>query len=292
MINKDINKLVRSVLFVPCDRLKLMHKALSLSTDYIIYDLEDSVAPGKKDVARSDLISFIKSIDNNMIKPNIAVRINCPNTSKWGKDDATMLIESLPSIDTIVLPKVDDIASLNKIVNTYMNNKLIWAMIESAKGVVNCESIAANEQVEALVLGGNDLTKDLKAKFTKDRKHLLYSMSKCVTAARASNKLVLDGVYMDIANSDGLKLDCELGRDMGYDGKSLIHPDQIAITNDIFSPNMEEVNYAKRIIDEWNKATKDGKSVAVLDGKLIEYLHYHEASAVLKKAEHIKHKQS
>jgi citrate lyase beta subunit len=231
----------------------------------------------------NDLISFIKSLDNAVNIPNIAVRVNSYD-SQWGKDDA-MLISSLPSIDTIVLPKVDDLASLNNAINTSMNDKLIWAMIESSKGVHNCESIATNEQVEALVLGGNDLTKDLKAKFTLDRKHLWYSMSKCVVAARASNKIVIDGVYMDIKDSNGLKLDCELGRDMGFDGKSLIHPDQLAITNDIFSPSLAEISYAKRVIDEWNKATIAGKSVAVIDGKLIEYLHYHEATAVMKKAD-------
>jgi citrate lyase beta subunit len=164
------------------------------------------------------------------------------------------------------------------------NKKPIWAMIESCKGVINCETIATSEHIEAIVLGGNDLTKDMKAKFSQDRKHLRYSMSKCVTAARSAGKYVIDAVYMDIKNFEGLKVDCELGRDYGFDGKSLIHPDQIDICNNIFSPSQEELHYANKVIVAWNKAMEEGKSVAVLDGKLIEYLHVHEANAIIKTA--------
>ena len=230
-------------------------------------------------------MNFMKSIT---LKPRIAIRINCPISTEWGKEDAIQS-SSLPNIDAIIIPKVDNIQLLNEAIN-YTNNKPIWAMIETCKGVINCESIADHNSVECLVLGGNDLTKDMKAKFTKNRSHLLYSMSKTVLAARAANKLAIDAVYMDIKDTDGLQSDCELGRDFGFDGKSLIHPDQISITNQIYGVCEADIQYATKVIDTWNKAIAKGDSVAVLDNKLIEYLHFHEATAVLKKALVIKDK--
>jgi len=247
-------KLVRSCLFTPCDRIQVMKKSITLNTDYIIFDLEDSVSPNKKKDARLELINFIKSIEYNKTK-KMAIRINCPISSEWGKED---LIQTtiVPNIDAIVLPKVDNVNLLNDVIN--YTNKPIWAMIETCKAVKNCESIADHSSVEAIVLGGNDLTKDLKAKFSNNRNHLLYSMSKIVLAARAANKLAIDAVYMNIKDNDGLQSDCILGRDLGFDGKSLIHPDQISITNQMYSPSQEEIQYAIKVIDIWNKAMAKG----------------------------------
>ena len=149
---KQLQKVVRSVLFVPCDRIKVMEKSINLKTDYIIFDLEDSVSPMKKDDARRELCSFIEAIDKKKIKPNIAVRINCCHTTPWGKDDANA-ISSLP-IDAIVIPKVDSLDSLNQTMKNFNSTKPIWPMIETCKGVTNCEFIAAAEHVEAIVLGG------------------------------------------------------------------------------------------------------------------------------------------
>jgi len=178
-MKQQVQKIVRSVLFAPSDRLKVMEKSINLQTDVVIFDLEDSVNPLKKDDARRELCSFIEAIDKKKIRPSIAVRINCCHTTPWGKDDAS-IISSLP-IDAIVIPKVDSLDSLNQTMNNFKeNNKPIWAMIESCKGVINCETIAASEHVESIVLGGNDLTKDMKAKFSQDRKHLRYSMSRYI----------------------------------------------------------------------------------------------------------------
>lgn len=286
-------KLLRSVLFAPSDRLKVLEKSLTLDADVVIFDLEDSVAPTKKDKARNDLYKFIEStVDKTTkVKMQLAVRINCPLTTSWGKDDLNMM-SKLPFVDAIVLPKVSDVSSLNKTINILGTKPfIIWAMIESCQGLINCDSISSHDYVEALILGGNDLTKDMKAKFMKDRKHLYHAMSKTVTASRAANKYVIDAVYMDIKDNDGLRKDCELGRDFGFDGKSLIHPDQISITNSVFSPSTEELQYAKRVVEVWKEAVAAGQSVALLDGKLIEYLHVHEANALIATASIINSKR-
>ena len=291
-----MQRLMRSVLFVPCDRIKMMEKALKLPTDVVIFDLEDSVAPDKKVNALNDLTSFI--VQHNLAakqnyrntKAQVAVRINCPHSSKWGKDDAHKIAQL--GVDIIVLPKVADIAALDA-TTTMIEDSLnfeklksggidLWVMIESAKGVANAVNIAAQSSVKGLILGCNDLTKDLKAKTTRDRKPLQYSMSQCVIAARSYDKLVIDGVYMDIADKEGLEADAKLGREFGFDGKSLIHPDQVVIVNSVFSPSQEELIYAKRVVAAWAEAAANGQSVAVLDGKLIEYLHVHEASALIR----------
>jgi citrate lyase beta subunit len=157
-------------------------------------------------------------------------------------------------------------------------------MIETAKGVINVESIANSDHVKALVFGMNDLTKDLGARFVPNRTPLLYSMSKCIVAARAYDKMIIDGVFMDINDNKGLLEDCIRGRELGFDGKSLIHPDQIETSNSVFSPSIEEINDSKRIIESYNDAISQGKSLAVLDGKLIEYLHVIIAQDIINKS--------
>lgn len=159
--------------------------------------------------------------------------------------------------------------------------------LETAQGIQNVDDISSSPEVAAIVFGSNDLMKDLQARSTASRLPLLYSMSKCIVAARSSKKIVLDGVYMDINDEGGLKEDCLRGKDLGFDGKTLIHPNQIKIANEIFSPSPDDIKLAKRIISTYNEAIKAGKSLGVLDGKLIEALHVDQARKTIEKHESI-----
>lgn len=157
----------------------------------------------------------------------------------------------------------------------------IWAMVETALGVINAEAIASSPSVTALVFGSNDLTKELKAKHTLTREPLLYAMSKTINAARAYNKYVIDGVHLDIQDNDGLRMSCVQGRNLGFDGKSLIHPSQVEITNECFSPSEAEILLAKRIVTAYDEAMASGKGVCTVDGKMVEYLHVCNAHYIL-----------
>jgi len=285
-------RLLRSVLFAPTDKWKTMEKAASMEVDAIVYDLEDSVAIEKKEVARTHLREFLQNAfyigqnSNSMLRhPYVTVRVNCPLTTIHGWDDVAMInsLSNFHVVKAVVLPKVRDVASLTAVLSSLTRPLPIWAMIETAQGVVNVEPISLCGSVEAVVFGSNDFTKDIKAKCIEfGRLPLYYSMSKCVVAARAADKAVIDGVFMDLNDLEGFKRDCLLGKSFGFDGKSLIHPNQILLANSVFSPSLEEVNYARRVISAYAKAREDGKSLAVLDGKLIEYLHVQEATATIR----------
>lgn len=211
---------------------------------YISYIIYTRIESRLNIIQFFDTLHIHNKVSSNKL-PYCAIRINCPHSSIYGKDDIDM-IKNLKGLDVLVLPKVDDYESLNETVSLIAKPISLWAMIETSLGVINVEKIAAHKSVGAIVFGCNDLTKDIKAKFNSNRNHLHYSMSKCIIAARAAKKLVFDGVYMDITDKDGLISDCITGKSFGFDGKSLIHPNQIDITNEYFSPSMEDVEYARR----------------------------------------------
>jgi citrate lyase beta subunit len=291
------SRLLRSALFCPADKLKVLQKTASLKADVFIYDLEDAVHSSSKITARDTLVTYLNDRNAeatlvNQYKPLLVARVNCPITTPWGRDDL-LRVSQLNNIDAILLPKVESINTINTcddIIQNHIDNPKkipIWAMIETAKGVLKSEFIAEHESIQCLVFGSNDLTKDIKAKNVNSYP-LLFSMSKCVLAARAAKKFVIDGVYMNIKNSNGLKESCVHGKNLGFDGKSIIHPDQIGTTNEIFSPSDDEINYATSVISAWNQARADGKSLTVLDGKLIEELHVEEARDIIEYAQSVK----
>ena len=262
---------------------------MSLDADAIVYDLEDAVAVEKKEEARANLSSFLQKLYDTRTTeqpiPYITVRVNCPITTSYGRDDMVAInrLSNLEVIKAVVLPKVSSAVTLGEVITTFTKPLPIWAMIETSQGVINVEEISQCGSVDAVVLGINDLTKDIKARFTnQSRIPLYYSMSKCIVAARAASKAVIDGVYMNINDSEGFKADCILGKSFGFDGKSLIHPNQILLANSIFSPSLEEVEYARRVVAAYEKAREEGKSLAVLDNKLIEHLHVIEAIATIR----------
>lgn len=279
-----MNNIVRSVLFTPCNKLNVLEKVISLRPDAIIFDLEDAVGPNEKEIARINLSSFLTN-RRREIQSTVTIRVNCLKSTPWGYNDIRM-IQNLPKFccDAVVLPKVDDINTLNQFNSNI--SKPIWCMIETSTGVKNVDSISSHPSVQAIVFGSNDLSKDLNLNLSiTSRLPLLYSMQKCIIAARSSKKMVIDGVYMNIKDLVGFRNDCVYGRELGFDGKTLIHPSQINDANEVFSPSQEEIEHAKRVIEAFNHGNN---GVAVLDGKLIESLHVEQAQNVLKFMDKIK----
>ena len=292
-----MRKILRSVLFTPAELRKSFDKCISGPSDCVIFDLEDSVHPDKKSLARSTILDYLSSrttsSNDSRKQKTIVVRINCPWTTPWGRSDIDMIKDLLlktnsnansQNIDALVLPKVGDLQNINSLTSLLMEKNIqlpVWAMIETAKGVMNVDEIASSAHVETLVFGLNDLTKDLKSKHVANRQPLLYSMSKVILAARAYQKYVIDGVHLDVNDSEGLRDTCIQGRDLGFDGKSLIHPNQIEITNKYFSPSQEEIYHAKKVVNAYEDAVLHGKSICVVNGKLVEKLHVDQAREIL-----------
>lgn len=285
--------MLRSALFCPANNRKILNKTASLRPDAFIYDLEDAVTASAKITARDTLIEFLSS--NPLPQPEasratVAVRVNCPLTTDWGEDDIAKF-SGQAIVNTLVLPKVETTKSINTaiaIINENRNPEYsainIWAMIETARGVLNAEIICDHTLVEAIVFGSNDLTKDLKAVHMADRSPLLFSMSKCVLAARASGKHVIDGVFNDFKDEVSFRESCIMGRNMGFDGRSLIHPSQINPANMAYSPSKRDIEEAKETVSAWAAALSEGKSLAVVRGKLVEELHFLEAQDLLDRA--------
>lgn len=188
-------------------------------------------------------------------------------------------------MSAILLPKVESCKSIevvsSLIYESHGSHIPLWAMIETPRGVLNAPSIAEHNDIKCLVFGSNDLTKDIKAKHTPQREPLLYAMSHCILAARCADKLVIDGVHSNFLDMEGFRNSCFQGRNLGFDGKSLIHPSQINLTNELYSPSIEEIEFAGKVVKAW----KEGTGVIKVEGKMIELLHYHEALDVLRFAE-------
>jgi citrate lyase subunit beta/citryl-CoA lyase len=279
--------LLRSVLFCAADKPRQIAKAFSLGADCIVVDLEDAVSPSKKVEGRENIRDLLSSRQETT---RAAVRINCPLTTSYGTDD--LLALKGMNLDALLLPKVNCINSLNHILNKIEQCGIredipMWAMIETAKGVVNVDSIANSDRVQALIFGSNDLSKDLRSAQTSDRAPLLYSMSRVICAARAFDKRVVDGVHMNLNDAVGLESSCIQGKQLGFDGKSLIHPSQVAAANRCFAPSLEDVQRAKEIVAAYTAASLKGEGVCLLDGILIERLHVDEAEETLRVHEEI-----
>jgi citrate lyase beta subunit len=187
----------------------------------------------------------------------------------------------MKNIDALLLPKVEsdhEVESISKMIHSTIGSHIpLWAMIETPKGVLNAASIAGHPQIGCLVFGSNDLTKEIRAKHTPQREPLLYSMSHCILAARASKKFVLDGVHTNLQDMEEFKTTCLQGRNLGFDGKTLIHPSQIDIVNEMFSPSNQDIEFALKVVKAW----KNGGGIVKVEGKMIELLHYEEAREVL-----------
>jgi len=274
----------RSVLYIPGSKDRALDKARTLSCDAIIFDLEDAVSPEAKAEARETLASALK--EGGYRKRSKIVRINAL-TTEWGLEDVRALRDA--GADAILLPKVNTPSDVDNLADMLGPDMPIWVMMETPVSVFNAREIAAHAQVAGLVAGTNDLTKDLGCRTRADRLPLMTSLQMIVMAARAARGVVaIDGVYNRFRDGDGLKAECEQGRDLGFDGKTLIHPAQIDVTNTAFAPTQSEIDLAQRQIAAFEESHAAGQGVAVVDGQIVENLHIVAAQRVLAKAEAIK----
>ena len=278
---QDIPRPFRSVLYIPGANQRALEKAATLPCDAIIFDLEDAVAPEEKPRARALVAEMLRTTDfGNRAR---IVRINALDTA-WGREDCLSLI-GVP-LDAILVPKVSRPAHVEAVA-TLMPDVPLWAMMETAVVAWHAADIAAHPRIEGFVVGTNDLAKDIGARYRPDREPLLTAISLCLLAGKAYGRIVIDGVYNAFKDDEGLRAECNQGRDMGFDGKTLIHPAQLAITNEVFAPSDTEVDLARRQIDAYHQAEAEGRGVAVVDGKIVEKLHVVAAERTLAKAEAI-----
>ncbi|MEN8917584.1 MAG: CoA ester lyase [Octadecabacter sp.] len=267
----------RSALYIPGSRPRALDKARGLPVDVILFDLEDAVTPDEKITARTTLADELgKGGYGDRLK---VVRINGLDT-EWGHDDAKAA--DAMDCDAVLLPKVNSAADVDAL--AALTGKPIWAMMETPLGILNALDIAAHPKIEGFVMGTNDLAKDLN---TRTRDAMVTSLQMCLLAARAHGVVAIDGVFNAFKDEDGLKVECEQGRDFGFDGKTLIHPAQVAAANAAFAPTAAEIDLATRQIAAFAEAEAAGQGVAVVDGKIVENLHIVTARATLAKADAI-----
>ena len=277
----------RSVLFMPGANTRALEKAKSLPADSLILDLEDAVAPDAKAQARENIRTALATGFGHR---EAVVRINGLNT-QWGLDDLKAFADT--KADAILLPKVESASQIQKVASLLKqfnpaNTMKIWAMIETPLAIFHLPEIASSHpMLEALVLGTSDLVKDLHARHTPSRVETQTALSLSVLAARAHQLCVLDGVHLALEDEEGLKQSCVQGRDMGFDGKTLIHPSQIAFANEIFGPSSEEIEEAKQRINAYDAAISSGAGIVLLNGKLVEELHIQDAKRILALADAI-----
>jgi citrate lyase beta subunit len=274
----------RSVLYMPGSRPRALDKARSLPADALILDLEDAVAPAEKPRARELVAEAVEAGGYGARK--LIVRINGLDT-EWGEADLARACAAGP--DAILLPKVEraaDVARAAALVERHGAGRCrIWAMMETPRGVLNAAAVAgAHPRLQGFVLGTNDLAKDLGAAHTPERLPLIASLGLCLLAARAEGLVCVDGVHNALHDADGLRAACIQGRDMGFDGKTLIHPDQIAIANEVFAPAPDDLARATAQVEAFEAAEARGEGVAVVNGRIVENLHVAAARRLLARA--------
>ncbi|MDU8911855.1 CoA ester lyase [Aestuariicoccus sp. MJ-SS9] len=271
----------RSVLYIPGSRERALDKARGLPVDAIIFDLEDAVTVAEKPAARATLKAALGQ--GGYGHRTRIVRINGLDT-EWGAEDARAA--AAMDCDAILLPKVESPAQLDALAEIADDTPL-WAMMETPLGMLNAAAIAAHPRLAGMVMGTNDLAKELQTRFRADRLPMMAGLGLCLLAAKAHGVVIVDGVYNAFKDDDGLRAECEQGRDMGFDGKTLIHPAQVDIANTAFAPSEAEVDLARRQIAAFETAEAEGQGVAVVDGKIVENLHVATAREILAKSEAI-----
>lgn len=272
----------RSALFMPASNARALAKARTLAADVIIMDLEDAVAPDMKEMARDQAVAAVKQ--GGYGKRELVIRANGAGT-RWRMRDLQAIAGS--GADAALLPKVESAAEIQEAERVLTDagapaDLAIWCMIESPRGVLAVSEIAAaSPRLGALVMGTSDLTKDLGARHTPKREPMMTSLGLCLLAARAFNLAILDGVHLDLADDAGLAEVCRQGAEMGFDGKTLIHPKTLDAANRAFGPSAEDVAWSRRVVQVHAEAEAEGAGVVLLDGQLIENLHVEEARRVL-----------
>ena len=273
---------LRSVLYIPGANERALEKAAGLDADALILDLEDAVAPAAKAEARSRVSGLVSS--RFYAGRTVTIRVNGIGT-EWHDADLREAGRAGPA--GVVVPKVDsaaDILAVERALDTAGAplQTAIWAMLETPAAVLRAFEIAsASERLSVLVMGTNDLAKELYAEQVAGREPLRSSLSTCVLAARAAGRAIVDGVYNDVRDLEGFEAECRQGRQFGFDGKTLIHPGQVEICNRAFSPNEDEIAFARRVIEAFEEAEREGRGVVTVDGRMIENLHVASARRVL-----------
>lgn len=278
----------RSVLYMPGSNARALEKGRNLPADGLILDLEDAVTPDAK-VAARDLVA-VTLAEGGYRPREVHVRVNGLNTP-WGYDD--ICAAATTTADSILLPKVESADTVRQV--AAMMDALgarpemsIWCMMETPLGMLNAAEIAAaHPRLGGLVMGTSDLAKDLHCAHTPDRLPMITGLGLCLLAARAHGLAILDGVYLDLADAAGFAAACRQGRELGFDGKTLIHPKTIAAANEAFAPSADEVAFSRRIIAAHAEAEAAGQGVVVVDGKLIENLHVENARRLVALADAI-----
>lgn len=271
----------RSVLYMPAANERALDKARTIPADALILDLEDAVAPDAKDAARANACAAAASGDYG--NREIIIRCNALATP-WGADDLAAAATS--GAHAVVIPKIESVDELNAVV-THLDaagapaDLGVWAMVETPTAIADIRSIAAHPRVPVLVMGTNDLLKELRAEAGANREALVPHLAAALLGAREAGKVILDGVYNDVRDPDGFLTEAEQGRRLGFDGKTLIHPSQVDPANDTWAPSAEAVDHAERVIAAFEAAEAEGRGVITVDGRMIENLHVDNARRVL-----------
>ncbi len=267
---------------MPAANERALEKAKTIPADAIIFDLEDAVAPDAKEAARGQAVAAAGSGEYG--KRELTIRCNGLDTP-WGADDIAAAATS--GAAAVVIPKVDSVSYLDEISAAMSaagapDEMAIWAMIETPTAILDVREIAAHERVTVLVMGTNDLYRELNAAMSAtDRHPILPHLATALLAAREAEVMILDGVYNDVRDAEGFLVEATQGFEMGFDGKTLVHPSQVDPTNDLWAPSAEEIDHARAVIAAFDEAQADGRGVVTVDGKMIENLHVAMAQRAL-----------
>jgi len=282
----------RSVLYMPGSNGRALEKAKSLAADALILDLEDAVAPEAKETARTQVCAAVKA--GGFGNREIVIRINGLET-QWGEADLHAAAAAVP--DAVLIPKPNTGADIARATEALAragapDATRLWAMIETPLAILNLADIAAasrrpGARLACFVMGTNDLVKETRADLSANRRPALYWLSAAITAARAYGLDVLDGVYNNFKDIEGYQRECAHGRALGFDGKTLIHPDQIAAANTVFAPPEAEVAFARKVIAAFDQPDSKGKGVLTVEGRMVELLHAEMARRTVAIAEAI-----
>jgi len=273
----------RSVLFSPGDQPDLMRKAPTTGADIVIFDLEDAVAPGAKAQAREAVNDVLRDTDPEC---EVCVRVNPAGIA--ADDDLAAVLEGSPRLDGVVLPKTraaEDVETLARLLAEHDADLPVLALVESARGVLDAEAIAAAGPTDAVLFGAEDFAADVGATRTAEGTEVLYARQRVVTAAGAAGVDAIDTLWTDFEDTDGLRADTERAVEMGYDGKMAIHPRQVAVINETFTPSAERVEWAERVLAARERAATEGRGVFEVDGEMIDAPLIAQAEQVIERAD-------
>jgi citrate lyase subunit beta/citryl-CoA lyase len=276
-----VSAVLRSVLYMPSSNERALEKAKTIPADAIIFDLEDAVAPDAKEAARGNAVAAVQSGEYG--RRVLTIRCNGLDTP-WGAEDLKAAAAAGPA--AVVVPKVSGTDHLREVA-AIVGETPIWAMVETPAAMFSVRDIAAFPNVQVLVMGTNDLAKELRAALVPGRAPLLPHLATALLAAREVGIPILDGVYNDVKDAEGFEAEALQGMQMGFDGKTLVHPTQVEPANRVWAPSDGDVEHARTVIAAFEEAEREGKGVVTVDGRMIENLHVANAQRTLAVAEAI-----